>query len=196
MSGLRERKKEHVRRTIQCEAMRLFAEQGYEQTTVEQIAEAAGVSTATVYRYFTSKEDTVVTDEYDPIVIQSIIDRPADEPLIDSVRSTMTGVLATYFARDRDLLIARHQLVKKTPALQVASFGEQERTTELFAALLARHLRRSVDDVDVRIACGALSGALKEAFGAWLGRGGPGGEQGVRDVLNHAIDRIESALRF
>ena len=196
MAGLRERKKEHVRTTIQKEALRLFSEQGYEQTTVEQIAEAASISPATIYRYFKSKEDLVVTDEYDPIVIQSIMDRPADEPLIDSIRAVMTGVLAEYFVRDRDLLIARYQLVKKTPALQAAQFEEQERTTAVFAALIARHLRRPVDDVDVRIACGALTGALQEAFGTWLSQGGPGGEKGLRAVLNRAIDRLESALRF
>jgi AcrR family transcriptional regulator len=196
VAGLRERKKEHMRTTIQKEALRLFSEQGYEQTTVEQIAEAATISPATVYRYFKSKEDLVVTDEYDPIVIQSLMDRPADEPLIDSVRAVMTGVLAEYFVRDRDLLIARHQLVKKTPALQAASFEEQERTTVAFAALIARHLRRPVDDLDVRIACGALTGALQEAFGAWLSEGGKGGEKSLRAVLNHAIDRLESALRF
>jgi|HubBroStandDraft_4_1064222.scaffolds.fasta_scaffold86817_2 AcrR family transcriptional regulator len=196
MAGLRERKKEHVRTTIQKEAIRLFTEQGYEQTTVEQIAEAAGISPATFYRYFTSKEDSVVTDEYDPIIIQALMERPADEPLIDAVRAVMAGVLATYFDRDRDLLIKRHELRRRTPALQAASFEEQERTMELFAALIARHLRRPTEDLDVRIACGALSGAMQEAVGLWFGQGAQGGEQRIREVVNHAIDRLESALRF
>ncbi|HTU71760.1 MAG TPA: TetR family transcriptional regulator [Candidatus Baltobacteraceae bacterium] len=196
MAGLRERKKEHVRTTIQREALRLFTEQGFEQTTVEQIAEAAGISPATFYRYFTSKEDSVVTDEYDPIVIQALMERPADEPAIDSVRAVMTGVLAKYFDRDRDLLAARHQLLRKTPSLQVASFEEQERATELFSALIARHLRRPANDLDVRIACGAVTGALREAVGLWFAQGATGGEQRIREVLNHAIDRVESALRF
>lgn len=196
MAGLRERKKEHARTTIQKQAMRLFTEQGYDQTTVEQIADAAGVSPATVYRYFMSKEDLVVTDEYDPIVIQSLLDRPADEPLIESVRAVMTGVLVKYFERDRDLLAARYALMKKTPALQAAQMEEHERAIELFAALMARHLRRPADDLDVRIACGALTGALQEAFSNWFARGAQGGEKRIREVLNRAIDRVESALRF
>ncbi len=196
MAGLRERKKVHMRSTIQREALRLFSEKGFDATTVDQIAEAAGISPATFYRYFTSKEDSVVTDEYDPIFVQSIMERPSDEPLIESVRAVMTEVVAHYLARDRDLLIARHELRRQTPALAVAFYEEQERSLEMFAALVARHVRRPLDDVDVRIACGALTGALHETFAAWLGQGARGGEQRIRELLNHAIDRVESALRF
>lgn len=196
MAGLRARKKEQVRTTIQREALRLFTDQGFDETTVEQIADAAGVSPATFYRYFTSKEDVVVTDEYDPIVIQSLIERPADEPLIDAVRAVMTGVLAEYFDRDHDLIAARHSLRVKTPALQAAFYEEQERALELFSALMARHLRRPASDLDVRIACGALSGAMQEAMGLWFEQGAKGGGKRIRELLNHAIDRVESALRF
>jgi AcrR family transcriptional regulator len=70
--GLRERKKVKLRRSAQREALRLFAEQGYEATTVEEIADAADISTSTFYRYFPTKEDVVLDDEYDPIVEQII----------------------------------------------------------------------------------------------------------------------------
>jgi AcrR family transcriptional regulator len=196
MAGLRARKKELTLRTIQREALRLYTEQGFEATTVEQIAEAAGVSPATFYRYFTSKEDVVITDDYDPIFVSSIMERPADEPLIDSIRAIMTDVLIAHFDRDRELLRTRHALMRKTQSLQAASFQEQERSHEMFIGLIARHLRRSINDLDVRIAVGAITGALKEAFGSWLDDGGKGGVEQLRIVLNHAIDRIESALRF
>ena len=196
MGGLRERKKIHVRTTIQREALRLFSEQGFDATTVEQIADAASVSTATFYRYFTSKEDSVVTDEYDPIFVQSIMERPSDEAIIEAVRTVMTEVVVHYIVRDRDLLVARHELKRKTPALAAACFEEQERSMEMFAALIARHVRRPADDLDVRIAIGALTGALHETFGAWLGQGAKGGEKRLRELLNHTIDRVESALRF
>ena len=196
MAGLRERKKEHVRSTIQQVALRLFLEQGYEETTVDQIAAAAEVSPATVYRYFMSKEDLVITDDYDPIFIASLLERPPGEPLIESVRAVMIGVLVKYMERDRELLLARHQLRRKTATLQAAFLEEQERSLELFSALVARHVRRPADDPDVRIACGALVGALQEAFRSWVAQGAKGGEQGIRALLDHAIDRVESALRF
>lgn len=196
MSGLRERKKERVRSEIQRQALRLFLEHGYDQTTVENIVEAAGVSPATFYRYFTSKEDTVVTDGFDPIFIQSLVERPADEPLIDSLRIVMTDVIAKYLGRDRELMIARMQLTRATPALQLAHYAEQERTIELFSAIIARHVRRRADDLDVRIACGALTGALGEALPAWFAAGATGGEQRLREILEHTIARCASALAF
>jgi AcrR family transcriptional regulator len=196
VGGLRERKKERVRSEIQRQALRLFTELGYDQTTVDQIADAAGVSTATFYRYYTSKEDTVVTDGFDPIFIQSILERPADEPLIDSIRIVMTDVIAKSVGRDRELMIARMQLTRATPALQLAFYAEQERTLGLFSAIVARHVRRPADDLDVRIACGALTGALGEAFSSWFAGGATGGEQRLREILEHTIARCASALTF
>ena len=66
--GLRERKKAKTKSAIQSHAIRLFREQGFAATTVEQVAEAAEVSPSTVFRYFATKEDLVVNDDYDPII--------------------------------------------------------------------------------------------------------------------------------
>ena len=65
--GLRERKKIKLRRAIQAAALLLFETQGYEHTTVEQIAEAAETSTTTFYRYFPTKEDVVLDNDASPL---------------------------------------------------------------------------------------------------------------------------------
>jgi AcrR family transcriptional regulator len=195
MAGLRERKKERVRIAIQREAIRLFLEQGFDQTTVEQIAEAADVSPATFYRYFTSKEDSVVTDGYDPIFIQSLVDRPADEPLVESLRSVLLAA-TEYFERDRDFLIARHALAKQTPALQMAIREDLERSMQLFSALIARHVRRSPDDLDVRIAVGSITGAMHEAFHLWLEQGAKGGSARIRSIFDRVLTRCAGSLEF
>jgi AcrR family transcriptional regulator len=78
---LRARKKQKTRESIQREAMRLFGKQGYDQTTVEQIAAAADISPSTFFNYFPTKEDVVLYDAYDPVLASLLLERPADEPL-------------------------------------------------------------------------------------------------------------------
>ena len=64
----RQRKKAATRDRIRACALRLFREQGYDATTVEQIAAAAGVSHMTFFRYFPAKEDVALSDSYDPLI--------------------------------------------------------------------------------------------------------------------------------
>src|SRR5882762_11429779 len=84
--GLRERKKVQTREAIRSAAYRLFAEQGYDATPVDQIAAAADVSPSTVFRYFPTKEDIVLTDEYDEPMADVLRGRPLDEQPLASVR--------------------------------------------------------------------------------------------------------------
>jgi AcrR family transcriptional regulator len=79
--GLRERKKQRTKEAIQREAMRLFKRQGYEETTIEQIASAAEISPSTFFNYFPTKEDVVIYDRYDPMVFEMLLSAPAGEPL-------------------------------------------------------------------------------------------------------------------
>ena len=71
--GLRERKKLKTKEAIQREALRLFQEQGYDETTIEQIAEAVEISPSTFFNYFPTKEDVVIQDPYDPLFISSFL---------------------------------------------------------------------------------------------------------------------------
>jgi len=98
--GLRERKRRRTLSDIQGEALRLFVAQGYEQTTIEQIAEAAEVSPSTVFRYFATKEDLVLTDEYDPVILASLAAGPLGEPAITAMRRVLTETLAEIVEQD------------------------------------------------------------------------------------------------
>src|SRR5437879_13434513 len=85
-TGLRERKKQRTRDAIQREAMRLFQEQGYEATTIEQIAAAADISPSTFFNYFPTKEDVVFNDPYDPLFIPLFLERPSAESPSEALR--------------------------------------------------------------------------------------------------------------
>ena len=87
--GLRERKKARTRAAIQEQALRLFRDQGYERTTVEQIAEAAEVSPSTFFRYFPTKEDVALYDALDPLMIEAFRSQPAALSPLAAMRAAM-----------------------------------------------------------------------------------------------------------
>src|ERR1700749_5229695 len=88
-AGLRERKKARTRAAIRQEALRLFREQGYQATTVEQIAAAAEVSPSTFFRYFPTKEDVVLQDDMDTRVLDAFARQPGDLSPIAAVRAAL-----------------------------------------------------------------------------------------------------------
>src|SRR6476469_5406226 len=98
--GLRERKKAKTRSAIQEHALRLFQEQGYDATTVEQIAEAAEVSPSTFFRYFPTKEDVVLYDDIDPLLIAAFAAQPAGATPIQALRGALHVVFAALPAED------------------------------------------------------------------------------------------------
>jgi AcrR family transcriptional regulator len=92
--GLRERKKQKTRWAIQEHALRLIAEQGYDATTVDQIAAAAEISPSTFFRYFPTKEDLIIEDEYDALMLDRLSKLDPAVPPMEAVRRVITGALA------------------------------------------------------------------------------------------------------
>ena len=85
--GLRERKKARTRAAIREHALRLFREQGYHGTTVEQIAAAAEVSPSTFFRYFPTKEDVVLQDDMEALMMEAFERQPPEIGLVAAVRA-------------------------------------------------------------------------------------------------------------
>src|SRR6476660_6904445 len=86
--GLRERKKQQTRDRIAREALQLFAERGYDETTLADIAEAADVASRTIFAYFESKEDIVLCKELTFLdTLKRMLDeRPAGTTTVDALR--------------------------------------------------------------------------------------------------------------
>jgi len=105
-------------RLIQGEALRLFADKGYEQTTIEEIADAADISPRTFFRYFATKEDVVLWDEYDVVIMDLLDDRPADEPPAESLRAVTRQAIEGLYRRDPERLLARHRLLFTVPSVR------------------------------------------------------------------------------
>jgi AcrR family transcriptional regulator len=189
-AGLRERKKIKLRRTIQAEALRLFETQGYEQTTVEQIAEAAETSTTTFYRYFPTKEDVVIDDDYDPIIEATIASRPAGEALSDTVRAAAAAVAAAT-ETDQDNNLARLGLVGSSPALDARYAGEERRSIDLIARLLADRTGLTAGDYQVQLAAAAVIAVLFTASRRWAA---DRGAVSLRTLVEQAVTTVEPLL--
>jgi AcrR family transcriptional regulator len=188
--GLRERKKLKLRRAIQAEALRLFEIQGYEQTTVEQIAEAAETSTTTFYRYFPTKEDVVLDDDFDALIAVTIASRPADESLSDTLRATASVVGAASEA-DREQNIARLRLMSTVPAVDARYAAEERRTISLLSGLLADRAGRPADDYQITLIAAALVAVLFTAARRWASEHGA---TPLGTLLDEAITIIDPLL--
>ncbi|WP_326767448.1 TetR family transcriptional regulator [Streptomyces sp. NBC_01591] len=191
--GLRERKKLRTRIAIRQAAYRLIAEQGYDATTVEQIAEAAEVSPSTVFRYFPAKEDIVLSDEYDPVLAAALRGRPAGEPPLESLRHVLTGALAAFLATGEEELRQRTRLMVEVPAIRVRMAESMSGTAEVLADALATRGGRAPGDLAVRVSVAAVLGALREVTLYW----GEHGQQGdLVAMVDQALDTLEGGLRL
>ncbi|MET4643060.1 AcrR family transcriptional regulator [Streptomyces atratus] len=189
--GLRERKKLKTRMAIRRSTYRLIAEQGYDAITIEQIAEAAEVSPSTVFRYFATKEDIVLTDEYDLLMEAAIRNRPADEPPLQSMRFVVTETLATLLATEEEEVRRRTRLMVEVPAIRARLSETMSDTAKMLARVLADRSGRSADDLAVRVFVAAVLGALREVTLYW---GEHGQEGDLIAMVNQALDTLESGL--
>ena len=151
--------------------MRLFLDKGYSATTVQQIAAAAGVSHMTFFRYFPTKEDVVLADDYDPLIEELLRSRPASEPDVDKVRHALLAGLSALSSADRQALLGRTRLVLRTPALRARLWENQVQTEALLVRGLAREGERA-DDLARRVLVAGCLAAVTTALLVWVERDG------------------------
>ena len=158
--GLRERKKARTRASIREHALRLFREQGYGATRVEQIAEAAEVSPATFYRYFPTKEDVVLQDDLDVLTLEALEAQPAGLSPLAAVRGAVAAAQAGFTQEEQERFQQTTRLTMAVPEIRARAMDEFARTIDVTAAALARRTGRKPDDLAVRALAGAIFGVI------------------------------------
>jgi AcrR family transcriptional regulator len=158
--GLRERKKARTRASIREHALRLFREQGYAATRVEQIAEAAEVSPATFYRYFPTKEDVVLQDDFDVITLEALEAQPPGLSPLTAVRAAVAAVRAGLTQEERERFQQTTELTMAVPEIRARALDEFARSIDVMASVLAKRSGRNTDDVAVRALAGAIFGVI------------------------------------
>ncbi|MGI8330651.1 TetR family transcriptional regulator [Actinomadura scrupuli] len=187
--GLRERKKLKTRRAIQEHALRLFLSEGYDATTVEQIAAAAEVSPSTFFRYFPTKEDVVITDEYDPLIAESLRRQPAELSPVEALRRTLREIVGLMLVTDRQRILERVRLSMSVPALRARQWENTQETQRLIARMVAERLGRSPDEFELRAFSAALLGVWQVTIMTWVEDGGEGD---VLALLEQALDYLSA----
>jgi AcrR family transcriptional regulator len=162
-AGLRERKKARTRASIREHALRLFREQGYSVTTVEQIAAAAEVSPATFFRYFPTKEDVVLQDDMDVITIAALNAQPLELGPVAALRAAAAQSLADMTGADKERFRETSRLTVQVPEIRARALDEFIRTIDGMAAALAGRVGRAPDDFAARTLAGAIIGVIMSA---------------------------------
>ncbi|SDD97571.1 TetR family transcriptional regulator [Glycomyces harbinensis] len=188
--GLRERKKIETLHRIQGEALRLFDEQGYDATTIEQIAEAAGVSPSTFYRYFPVKEDVVVQDEYDPMIVRVFESQPADAPPLEALRAVLADLFAQFTAEDFERIRRRVRLIFAVPALRARQLQQTTATERLLAAMVAERSGRSPEDLEVRHFTAMVVASWIVAIDTWA----HAGDEDLVAVMDRCLVHLEAGV--
>ncbi|MFE4611588.1 TetR/AcrR family transcriptional regulator [Streptomyces niveus] len=185
--GLRERKKLKTRVAIREATYRLITDQGYEATTVEQIAAAAEVSPSTVFRYFPTKEDIVLTDEFDPVMEAAIRARPADEPPLESLRAVLRQAVEAILADQPEELLQRSKLMLEIPAVR----ARMTETSLLLSRAVADRTGRDEGDLEVRVFTASVMAALREVTIYWAEHDQ---KENLAVLVDRALDSLEGGL--
>ncbi len=187
----RKRKKNATRDRIRASALRLFGEQGYDATTVEQIATAAGVSHMTFFRYFPAKEDVALSDSYDPLIVGLLEQTPAAWPLTERIRTALLAGLRQLYDADRDTLLAQNKLIIATPVLRERLWASQMDTQQLILQALGDGQDNPHPTFTDRVTVAACLAAATTAILTWVEHDG---NPDLPHLIEQAFDTI-SRLR-
>lgn len=206
--GLRERKKRATRAALSEAAVRLAAERGAENVTVEAISSAAGVSPRTFFNYFESHYDAFVMTDPDisERVRRAVLDAPAALAPLDAVREALTAELSDIEAR-HELWNLRARVLERSPHLLARGLGAHAADERALAEAVAERLgrlgepvgERSTDDrestgelgLHPRLVAAVSVCAVRVAMETWCARS-PGSD--FPDILRTAFDQIAAGL--
>jgi AcrR family transcriptional regulator len=170
--SLRDEHKAHTERTLRAAALKLFASQGYDTTTVEEVAESAGVSARTFFRYFPTKESVLYAHEH--IWFQSMTEiylaQPRSRSDIEALSATLVEFSSDLVPRRRSLQLYRRALVSSPTLRGRQQDRHVEEIDELAKAVAARRGLSSHDEGCALVAATALL-THRRALDAWLAQG-------------------------
>ena len=171
--GLRERKKLRTRAELSDAAFRLFAERGFDETTIEDIVEQVEVSPRTFFRYFDSKEDVVIGffDDLGLELRAMLATRPSDEPSFTALRAAL-GTLIDLYEERQDRVVAAKRLAHETPSIRARLLDKHARWENGVTEELVTRGGDPSQEPQMRLLAAVALAAFSTAVSAWCTSGG------------------------
>jgi AcrR family transcriptional regulator len=173
-----------TRAKLQACALELFTTQGYDATTVEQIAAAAGVSHMTFFRHFPTKESVLVEDPYDPLVAAAVRAQPTHLPPLERVRR---GILAAWTGAPMPVDQETHARVSIMSGHEKLRAKGWENTLQTQRVIVEALEATGVPRREAVVAAGACLGAVMAALFDW---GLEGSDESLGTRLLAALDQL------
>ena len=192
--GLRERKKRQTRENIARAALQLFAERGYDETTLADIAEAADVAPRTIFAYFDSKEDILLCEEGSVLddLKRRLDERPAGSTTVDAIREFLSRIEAP-----DEWALLRKKIMTATPTLQMKMRARHAQLEPILADSIAKDLGAEPGDIQALLVAASMTAALTSVrdriFEAEAGGVPMSHEQGMA-VLDQVLEFLRGGL--
>ncbi|WP_309130704.1 helix-turn-helix domain-containing protein [Brevibacterium sp.] len=165
-------------------ALDLFERQGYDATTVNEIAEAAGITPMTFFRHFPTKDAVLVTDPYDPLIAEAIGTQPVDLAPLERTRRGLLAALGDISALEDATAKRRVALVAESPALRAAAAVGTEATQQ---AIVERLVSDGAERLDATVAAAVCLAAATAALLAW---GTAPDDTTLAGLVRHALTQL------
>ncbi|MFF7529439.1 TetR family transcriptional regulator [Streptomyces bobili] len=199
--GLREMKKRRTHDELLRAAVHLFTSQGYERTTVDEIAEAVDVSQRTFFRYFAGKEEAALALEGITVgrFVEGVRARPAHEAPMEALRqavlegwSSLSEAIESIASVEQYLRMYR--VIESTPVLLAAHLRRSAETEEAIARVLAEREGLDMDaDPRPRLAVAVFGAVMRVTERQWI-TGEDYSLEGMRELTSHHLDQVGPAL--
>ncbi|MFD3574808.1 TetR family transcriptional regulator [Streptomyces sp. NPDC058644] len=198
---MRERKKQRTRDALLRAALELFTTKGFEETTVDEIAEAVDVSQRTFFRYFTNKQETAfaVQEMVEQRFVDALRERPADEAPFVALRGAVIGAWDALGRSIEEVVpvelhMRTYQMIESTPSLLAAHLRRSIEMEEEIARVIAE--REGLDletDPRPRVVVAAFSGVMRVTGRLW-GAGEDSSVESIRAITETYLDHLGPAL--
>jgi AcrR family transcriptional regulator len=193
---LRERKKLRTRRALADAALRLFAEKGFDATTLEELAEEAEVSKSTFFRFFPAKEAAAIEAEAElwTAYLTALTGRELSGAILGELHQTLAGAVAGLDPGWDERFIATRRLIITVPALLKYVEHYRAGIKGQVIACLAGKLHLDPDDLRLHVVAELTTTAFSLSGRHWVHRGGRGGRTALLNGFDEAIKAIPASL--